>query len=183
MDLRVEPWRRLSIKVLMLLNCGVGADSWESPGQHGDQTVNPNGSQSWIFIGRTDAEAPILATWCKEPTHCNKPWCWERSKAGGEGDHREWDVCMASLSVSLSKLQEILKDKQAWCTTDNRVTKSLTLLCDWTTISFKSLIYYGLPWYLSWQRICLQCRRPEFNPWVGKISQQREKLPTPVFLA
>ena len=43
----------------MLLNCGVGEDSWESLGLQGDQT-NPKGDQSWIFIGRTDAEVPIL---------------------------------------------------------------------------------------------------------------------------
>ena len=44
----------------MLLNCGVGKDSWESFGQQGDQTVNPKWHQSWIFIERTDAVAPIL---------------------------------------------------------------------------------------------------------------------------
>ena len=32
------------------------------------------------------------------------------------------------------------------------------------------------------ERICLQCRRPGFNPWVGKIPWRRERLPTPVFL-
>ena len=41
----------------MLLNCGVGEDSWESLGQQGDPPVNPKGNQSWIFIGRTDAKA------------------------------------------------------------------------------------------------------------------------------
>ena len=47
----------------MLLNCGVGEDSWESLGLQGDPTtVHPKGNQSWIFIGRTDieAETPIL---------------------------------------------------------------------------------------------------------------------------
>ena len=46
----------------MLLNCGVGEDSWESLGLKGIQPVHPKGTQSWIFIGRTDAEAesPIL---------------------------------------------------------------------------------------------------------------------------
>ena len=34
--------------------------------------------------------------------------------------------------------------------------------------------------WLSWWRIRLQCRRPEFDPWVGKIPQRRERLPTPV---
>ena len=44
----------------MLLNGGVGEDSWKSLGPQGDQTVNPKGNQSWILIGRTDAEAPLL---------------------------------------------------------------------------------------------------------------------------
>jgi len=39
------------------------------------------------------------ATWCKEPTHWKKPWCWERLKVGGEGDDRGWDGWMASPSL------------------------------------------------------------------------------------
>ena len=37
-----------------------------------------------------------LATWCEELTHWQRPWCWERLKAGGEGDDRGWDGWMAS---------------------------------------------------------------------------------------
>ena len=37
-----------------------------------------------------------LATWCKELTHWKRPWSWERLKAEGEGDDREWDGWMAS---------------------------------------------------------------------------------------
>ena len=40
---------------------------------------------------------------------------------------------------------------------------------------------YGLPSQLSLWRICLQCRRPRFDPWVGKIPWRRERLPSPVF--
>ena len=87
----------------MLLNCGVGvfSNTQESLGLSGDQPVNPKGNQSWIFIGRTDAEAdaPILwPTWCEELTHLKRPWGWERLKAGGEGDDRGWDGWMASLT-------------------------------------------------------------------------------------
>ena len=39
-----------------------------------------------------------LVTWCEELTHWKRPWCWERLKAGGEGDDRGWDVWMASLT-------------------------------------------------------------------------------------
>ena len=52
------------------------------------QPVHPKGNQTWIFIGRTDAEAEtpiLLATWCKELTHLIRPWCWKRLKAGREG--------------------------------------------------------------------------------------------------
>ena len=83
----------------MLLNCGVGEDSWESLGQWGYQTSPSLRKSSWLFIGRTDAEAeaPItLVTWCEELTHWKRPWEWERLKAKGEGDDRGWDGCMAS---------------------------------------------------------------------------------------
>ena len=61
--------------------------------------VDPKGNPSWIFIGRTDAEAEaqvLLSTWREELTHWKRPWCWERLKEGGEGDDRGWDGWMAS---------------------------------------------------------------------------------------
>ena len=62
--------------------------------------VNPKGNQPWIFIGNPYAEAEVLNTlpWCEELTHWKRPWCWERLKAGGEGDGRGWDSWMASLT-------------------------------------------------------------------------------------
>ena len=62
--------------------------------------VHPKGDQSWVFIGRTDAEAEwnsnTLATSCKELTYWKRPWFWEGLGAGGEGDDRGWDGWMAS---------------------------------------------------------------------------------------
>ena len=63
------------------------------------QPIHPKGNQSWIFIGRTDAEAETpntLATWCEELTHLKRPWGWERLKVGGEGEDKRWDGLMAS---------------------------------------------------------------------------------------
>ena len=40
----------------------------------------------------------------------------------------------------------------------------------------------GVPWWLRWQRVCLQCRRPGFDPWVKKIPWSRAWLPLPIFL-
>ena len=65
------------------------------------QPVHPKGDQSWVFIGRTDAEAAtpvLLATSCEELTHWKRPWCWEELGAGGEGGDRGWDGWMASLT-------------------------------------------------------------------------------------
>ena len=42
--------------------------------------------------------------------------------------------------------------------------------------------FQRLPWWLTWHGICLQCRKPRFDPWVGKIPWGGEGLPTPVFL-
>ena len=60
------------------------------------QPVHPKGDQSWVFIGRTDAEAETPILW--PPTHWKRPWCWEGLGAGGEGDDRGWDGWMASLT-------------------------------------------------------------------------------------
>ena len=68
------------------------------------QPVHPKWDQSWVFIGRTDVEAEtpiLLATWCEELTHLKRPWCWERLRAGGEGDNRGWDGWMALVDMSL----------------------------------------------------------------------------------
>ena len=57
------------------------------------------GDQSWVFIGRTDAEAEtliLLPPDVKSWTHLKRPWCWERLKEGGEGDNRGWDGWMES---------------------------------------------------------------------------------------
>ena len=65
------------------------------------QPVHPKGNQSWIFIGRTDAEAEAPILWLPDGKNWliwKRPWGWERLKAGGEGDDRGWDSWMASLT-------------------------------------------------------------------------------------
>ena len=48
-------------------------------------------------------------------------------------------------------------------------------------ISGELLRETGASLWLSWSRIRLQCRRPGFNPWVGKMPWRKERLPTPGF--
>ena len=63
------------------------------------QPVHPKGDQSWVFIGRSDAEAEnsnTLANSWEELTHWKRPWSWEGLGAGGEGDGKGWDGLMSS---------------------------------------------------------------------------------------
>ena len=97
--MRVGLWRKLSTEELMLLNCGVGEDSWESLGLQGDPT-SPFWRRSVLSIHWKDWcwswSSNILATWCEELTHWKRSWCWERLRAGREWDDRGWDGWMAS---------------------------------------------------------------------------------------
>ena len=99
MDVRVGLGRKLSTEKLMLLNCGVGEDSWESLGLQGDPT-SPSWKRSVLSVHWKDWcwswNSSTLATWCEELTHWKRPWWWEELGAGGEGDDRGWDGWMAS---------------------------------------------------------------------------------------
>ena len=77
MDVRVGLWRRLSAKEFMLLNCGVGEDSWESLG-----LVHSEGDQPWNFFGRNDAKAETPVLW---PPHV-KSWLVGKDSDAG----RDW---------------------------------------------------------------------------------------------
>ena len=61
--------------------------------------VHPKGNQSWMFIGRTDAEAETPILWPPVAKNCliwKDSWCWERLKVEGKGDYQGWDGWMAS---------------------------------------------------------------------------------------
>ena len=82
MDVRVGLWRKLSAEELILLNCGVGEDS-ESPLDFKEiQPVDSKGDQSWVFIGRNDAEAETPILW----PPCVKSWLIRKDSEAG----RDW---------------------------------------------------------------------------------------------
>ena len=83
----------------MLLNCGVGEDSWESLGLQGDPTSQSDRKSTlnihwkdWCWSWNSNT----LATSREGLTHWKRPWCWEGLGAEGEGDDRGWDGWMAS---------------------------------------------------------------------------------------
>ena len=97
MDVRFGLWRRLSAEELMLLNCGVGEDSWESLGLQGDPT-SPFWRSALGFLWKEwwSWNSSTLATSCEELTHWKRLWCWDGLGAAGEGDDRGRGGWMAS---------------------------------------------------------------------------------------
>ena len=98
--------------------------------------VNPKGNQSWIFIGRTDAEAEAPILWQpgnEELTHWKRPWCWERLKARGEGSDRGWDGLMA---LPTQRPWAWTNSRRQWRTGKPGVLQSMGLqrvIHDWAT--------------------------------------------------
>ena len=102
-----------------------------------------------------------LGNWCEEPTHWKRPRCWERLKVGGEGDDRQWDRWMVSLTQwtwVLNKLWELVMDREAWHAAIHGVAKTCTRLSDWTALtdlSCGNVFFFFLKFifwkFLSWQ--------------------------------
>ena len=83
-----------------------------------------------------------LATWCKELTYLKRPWCWERLKAGGEGDDRGWDDWMASPTqwrwvwVSSGSLWWTGRTCMLWFKGSRRVGHDLVTELNWTEVGW-----------------------------------------------
>jgi len=82
MDVIVGLWRKVSTEKLMLLNCGVGEEAWESLGLQGVPLVHSKGDQSCVFFARTDAKAQTPILW---PPHA-KNWLIGKDSDAG----RDW---------------------------------------------------------------------------------------------
>ena len=163
MDVRVGLWRKLSTEELMILNCGAREDSWESLGLQGDPTSPFKGDQSWLFFGRTNAEAETPVLW---PPHA-KSWLivkdsdagrdWGQEEKGTTEDempgwHHRLDVPEFGWTPGVGDGQGGLACCNSWSRKESDTTERLNWT-DWTdclSCILKGNFRIGI-FFFSWQ--------------------------------
>ena len=141
------------------------------------KSVNDKGNQPWIFTKRTDAKA-------QAPYFGHLMWIAnslekiEGRRRRGQQRNKWLDGIIDSMDMNLGKLQEMVMDREGWCTAVHEVSKSWTQLSYWTTATRSS----DTRGRLDWQSKAL---RVNFRLWfirdkvLGREWEQRDVLLSP----
>ena len=118
------------------------------------QPVYPKGDQSWMFIGRTDADAETLVLW---PPHA-KSWLTGKDPDAGE-DWRQEEKGMTEDEMvgwhhwlnrhGFGGLWDLVMDREAWCAAVHGVAKSWTQLSDWSELKQRRMLRHGYHYLLK----------------------------------
>ena len=123
--------------------------------------VNPKRNQPWISIERTYSEVPVFWPPDTKSQLTGKTLMLGKieSKRRREQQRIRWlDGITESMGMSLSKLQEAVKDREAWCAAVHGITKSWTWLSDWTEMNDPAILLRGiyLVKIIIWKDTCIQ---------------------------
>ena len=129
---KAEHWRTDAFELWCWIRLGNPLDSNEI------NPVNPKGNQPWIFTGRNDAEAEAPILWSPDVKSQLTGKDPDAGKDRGQEEKRATedevvDGITYSMDMSLSKLQEIVKDREAWHAAVHGVEKCCTWMSNWTT--------------------------------------------------